>query len=73
MAEIKFCDSYENIPSEAVRRMNWEQALASARIEGFEPGAEYLADVEKNILGELTDEEFREKYITRAKIAGSKA
>ncbi len=79
MAEIEFCDSYENIPlsiaeqirqnggmaTEAQRRMSWEQALASARIEGFEPGAEYLADVEKNILGELTDEEFREKYIAK--------
>ena len=87
MAEIEFLDSFENIPlsiaeqikrgtenvTEAKRRMSWEQALASARIEGFEPSAEYLADVEKNIEGELTDEEFHEKYITRAKTAGSRA
>lgn len=66
-----------NTPSkkttEAERRMNWEQALASSRIEGFVPDAEYLADVEKNIRGEITGEELRDKYIALAKAAGNKA
>ena len=50
-----------NTPSkkttEAERRMNWEHALASSRIEGFGLDAEYLAYVEKNIRGEVTGEE----------------
>jgi len=52
--------------------MAWEQALASSRIEGFEPDAEYLADVEKNIREEITGEEFREKNIALAKTASNK-
>lgn len=53
--------------TEAERRMSWEQALASSRIEGFIPNQEYLDDVEKNITGELSDEAFEQKYIERAK------
>lgn len=84
MAEIEFLDSFENIQlsiaeqiklnagrsTEAQRRKSWEQALASARIEGFKPSAEYLADVERNITGELTDKAFEEKYLGKAKKKG---
>lgn len=49
--------------TEAERRKNWEQSLANARIEGFDPSPEYLADVERNIIGELSDADFRAKYI----------
>ena len=62
----------EQKTTEAARRMAWEQALASSRIEGFEPDAEYLADVEKNIREEITGEEFREKNIALAKTASNK-
>lgn len=54
------------ITTEAERRKNWEQALANSRIEGFNPDCEYLDDVEKNIVGEISDEDFRQKYINRA-------
>lgn len=79
MAEIEFLSSFEGIPltlaeqiklnagrsTEAERRKAWEQALASARIEGFEPGADYLADVERNIIGELSDADFEAKYLAK--------
>ncbi len=79
MAEIEFLDSFDGIPltvaeqikqnagksTEAGRRLAWEQALASARIEGFEPDADYLADVERNITGQLSDAKFEAKYIAK--------
>lgn len=79
MAEIEFLSSFEGIPltvaeqiklnagrsTEAGRRKAWEQALANAKIEGFEPGADYLADVERNIIGELSDADFQEKYLAK--------
>lgn len=79
MAEIEFLDSFDGIPltvaeqikqnagksTEAGRRLAWEQALASARIEGFEPDADYLADVERNIAGQLSGDEFLAKYIAK--------
>lgn len=79
MTAIEFLDSFEGIPltlaekikqsagksTEAGRRKAWEQALASARLEGFEPDADYLADVERNITGALSDSDFEAKYTAR--------
>lgn len=79
MAEIEFLSSFESIQltvaeqiklnakrsTEAERRKAWEQALANARIEGFEPSADYLADVERNIIGELSDADFEAKYLAK--------
>lgn len=84
MTSIEFMDNFENIPltlkeqikqsagraTEAQRRKSWEQALASARIEGFKPSAEYLADVERNIIGELSDNDFEKKYLGKAEKKG---
>ena len=84
MAEIEFLSSFKNIQltlaeqiklnagrsTEAQRRKSWEQALASARIEGFKPSAEYLADVEANIIGELSDNDFEKKYLGKAEKKG---
>lgn len=41
------------------RRKAVEQTLASWRIEGFEPDAEYLALLDRYIAGELTTEDLR--------------
>lgn len=42
-------------------RQRWDQVLASLRIEGFTPSADYLADIESNIEGSLSDEAMRAK------------
>jgi hypothetical protein len=34
-----------------------QQALASARIEGFEPGNEFLQDLDRLVKGEISHEE----------------
>ena len=49
------------------RRWNFEQAIASARIEGFEPDAEFLAEVEAVIRGELTSDQLCERILSRAR------
>ena len=50
-----------------------DQALASARIEGFEPSAEFLADSEALKAGHITEEQMRERILARAKLADSAA
>ena len=40
--------------TEAQRRHNVEQTLASWRIEGFDPDAQYLALLDRYVAGELT-------------------
>jgi hypothetical protein len=45
--------------SESDRRRAVTQTLASWRIEGFEPDAEYLALLERYVAGELTLAEVR--------------
>lgn len=48
------------------RRWNIKQAIASARIEGFEPSPDFLADVDLVIRGELTFDQVRERSLARA-------
>lgn len=48
------------------RRAAFDQALASTRIEGHEPTPEFLADCEKVIAGEMTDEEMAAQSLRRA-------
>lgn len=42
------------------------QALASARIEGFEPGTEFTADYAELTAGRISGEEFRSRVAARA-------
>jgi hypothetical protein len=51
----------------AKRRFNMEQAIADARIEGFVPDAEFLAETEAVIRGEMTNDELRERIFARAR------
>ncbi|MFG6448870.1 hypothetical protein ACG0Z6_11555 [Roseateles sp. BYS180W] len=46
-----------------------EQALASTRIEGHQPSAEFLADMQAIVDGQLGAEEARRKLIERAREA----
>jgi len=55
--------------SVAERRMRLEQALASTRIEGHQPGPEFLADMEAMVDGQLSAEEVRQRIIARAQEA----
>lgn len=55
--------------SVAERRMRLEQALANTRIEGHQPGAEFLADMEAMVTGQLSAEEVRRRVIERAQEA----
>lgn len=48
------------------RRAAFDQALASTRIEGHEPTPEFLADCEKVIAGEMTDEQMAAESLRRA-------
>lgn len=57
----------------AERRMRLEQALASTRIEGHEPGPEFLADMEAMVTGQLSAEEVRRRIIERAHEADRRA
>lgn len=52
--------------SEAERRAAHEQALASTRIEGHVPTAEFLADSEAVITGAMTEAEARARSLARA-------
>lgn len=54
-------------------RDDFQQAIASAQIEGFKPGAEFLADVEAVIEGTMTDEELRAASLARALAADREA
>lgn len=52
--------------TEAERRLAYEQALASSRIEGHVPTPEHLADVEAVIKGTMTPEQARAAAVARA-------
>lgn len=54
-------------PTEAERRSAFEQSLASTAIEGHVPTAEFLADCEAVIRGDMTPEEKRARSIARAR------
>ena len=45
--------------TEQSRREAMTQAIASSRLEGFEPDPEFLALVERYIVGELTTDDLR--------------
>jgi hypothetical protein len=49
----------------AQKHHHWQQALASTRIEGHEPDDLFLADVQANINGHLSDEQMIERIIKR--------
>ncbi|MBB2486263.1 antitoxin VbhA family protein [Mitsuaria sp. WAJ17] len=57
----------------AERRMRLEQALASTRIEGHQPSAEFLADMQAMVTGQLGAEEVRRRIIERAREADRRA
>lgn len=59
--------------SVAMRRWHLEQALASTRLEGHVPSADFLADCEAMITGQLTADEVRVRVIQRAKDADASA
>lgn len=59
--------------SVAMRRWHLEQALASTRLEGHVPTADFLADCEAMITGQLTADEVRARVILRAKDADASA
>lgn len=53
----------------AERRKRLEQAPASTRIEGHQPSAEFLADMQAMVDGQLGAEEVRRRIIERAREA----
>lgn len=57
--------------TKAQRRVAHEQALASTRIEGHQPSAEFLADCEAVIEGTMTREQARAASLARALAAES--
>jgi Antitoxin VbhA len=59
--------------SVAQRRLDMEQALASARIEGFVADAEFLADCEAVVTGQLSTEEALQRSKEKALAADRKA
>lgn len=44
-----------------------DQAIANGRIEGFEPDAEFLADSDSLVEGNISADELRAKIIARAR------
>lgn len=52
--------------SEAERRLAHEQALASTRIEGHVPTAEFLTDSEAVVAGTMTEAQARARSLARA-------
>ena len=54
------------MPTEATRRFAMDQALANTRIEGHIPTPEFLADFERNIRGEISDDEMHVASLLRA-------
>ena len=59
--------------SAAECRMRLEPALASTRIEGHQPSAEFLADMQAMVDGQLSAEEARRRIIERARAADRRA
>jgi hypothetical protein len=55
-----------SVTTKAQRRVAHEQALASTRIEGHIPTAEFLADCEAVIEGTMTREQARAASLARA-------
>lgn len=55
------------------RRQNYDQALASSRLEGHVPSAAYLADIECVIAGTMTPEAARAASLARALAADAAA
>lgn len=55
------------------RRAAFDQALASTRIEGHQPTPEFVADCDKVIAGEMSDEEMAEQTLRRALELDAKA
>lgn len=53
--------------SEARRRYEMEDAIASTRIAGHVPSSEFLVDVERELRGEMTSEEARAASLMRAR------
>ena len=53
--------------------MRLEQALASTRTEGYQPGAEFLADKEAMVSGQPSAEAVRRRIIERAQEADRRA
>lgn len=51
----------------AERRAALDQALASTRIEGHQPSPEFLADCDKFVAGEMTDDEMAAESLRRAR------
>jgi Antitoxin VbhA len=51
--------------SEAERRFFVNQALATTRIEGHVPSAEFLADCEAYVAGHLTTQQMRDTILAR--------
>lgn len=49
------------------RKAAFDQALASTRIEGHEPTPEFLADVDRVIAGDMTDDEMAAESLRRAR------
>lgn len=58
--------------SEAERRAAHEQALASTRVSGHQPTADFLADSEAVIVGAMTELQARARSLARA-IAADRA
>jgi|GEM_PF-6349390 len=58
---------------EATRRRRWagEQATANCKIAGFEPSAEFLAEGERIIRGEITVEESIARIVAKWKAVGA--
>ncbi|MBB3285024.1 antitoxin VbhA family protein [Mitsuaria sp. BK037] len=61
------------ITTKAARRLAHEQALASTRIEGHRPSAEFLADCEAVIEGSMSQEQARAASLARAQARDSVA
>ncbi len=59
--------------TEAERRHAIEQAVANTRIEGHEPTAEFLADMEQLAQGSMTPEQARAASLARALAADAAA
>lgn len=61
------------ITTKAARRLAHEQALASTRIEGHRPSAEFLADCEAVIEGSMSHEQARAASLARAQVRDNDA
>ena len=53
--------------TEQDRRDSMDQALANTRIEGHVPTPEFLADCERFVRGEITQEDIRAASLARAR------